>query len=143
MVLPVTTAIVERAFSTMNIMKTRLHNRIGDQWMNYWLISYIEKDVFIEMENDDIINKFQKMKTCQSHYWNYIGWCPSCLGFEIAPFRSILLYTLSENFKNIWLLFLLAIFKKLIFSYMSCINIIYLEKKATSEPWAKNESLNI
>ena len=31
LILLVTTAIVERAFSTMNIIKNRLHNQIGDQ----------------------------------------------------------------------------------------------------------------
>ena len=31
LILPVATAIVERAFSVMNIIKNRLRNRIGDQ----------------------------------------------------------------------------------------------------------------
>ena len=34
LVLPVATATVERTFSAMNIVKNRLRNRIGDQWMN-------------------------------------------------------------------------------------------------------------
>ncbi|CAL8991356.1 unnamed protein product, partial [Prunus brigantina] len=32
--LPVATASVERAFSAMNIVKNRMRNRMGDQWMN-------------------------------------------------------------------------------------------------------------
>ena len=34
LILPVATATVERVFSAMNIIKNRLRNRIGDQWMN-------------------------------------------------------------------------------------------------------------
>ncbi|CAL2239022.1 unnamed protein product [Prunus armeniaca] len=32
--LPVSTASVERAFSTMNIVKGPLRNRMGDQWLS-------------------------------------------------------------------------------------------------------------
>ncbi|XP_022855983.1 uncharacterized protein LOC111377158, partial [Olea europaea var. sylvestris] len=34
LILPVATATVERVFSAMNIVKNRLRNRMGDQWMN-------------------------------------------------------------------------------------------------------------
>ncbi|KAL6522340.1 hypothetical protein OROHE_016893 [Orobanche hederae] len=61
--LPVATATVERAFSAMHIVKNRLWNRMGDQWMNDNLVAYIEKDVFADVENEDIIDMFQKMKT--------------------------------------------------------------------------------
>nr|XP_028946829.1 zinc finger MYM-type protein 1-like [Malus domestica] len=46
LVLPVATASVERSFSAMNIIKSPLHNRMGDQWLNDSLVVYIEKDVF-------------------------------------------------------------------------------------------------
>ena len=41
LILLVATVIVERAFSAMNIIKNRLRNQIGDQWMNDCLISHI------------------------------------------------------------------------------------------------------
>ncbi|KAJ9564549.1 hypothetical protein OSB04_000515 [Centaurea solstitialis] len=63
MILPVATATVERTFSAMNIVKNRLRNRMGDQWMNDCLVAYIEKDLFTEIDNEDIVDKFQKMKT--------------------------------------------------------------------------------
>ncbi|KAJ9538893.1 hypothetical protein OSB04_031626 [Centaurea solstitialis] len=50
--LPVATAMVERAFLAKNIVKNRLHNKIGDQWMNDNLVIYIEKDVFVEVGNE-------------------------------------------------------------------------------------------
>ncbi|XP_042412971.1 zinc finger MYM-type protein 1-like [Zingiber officinale] len=52
LLLPVATATVERVFSTMNIVKTDLRNKIGDEWMNDSLIVYIEKDVFNTVDNE-------------------------------------------------------------------------------------------
>ena len=39
LILLVATTIVERAFSTMNIIKNQLRNQIGDQWMNDCLVT--------------------------------------------------------------------------------------------------------
>lgn len=44
--LPIATASVERVFSTMNIVKSKLCNKIGDQWMNDCLLTYIEQELF-------------------------------------------------------------------------------------------------
>ena len=41
LILPVATAIIERDFSAMNIIKNRLHNQMRDQWMNDYLERYI------------------------------------------------------------------------------------------------------
>ena len=62
LILPVATATVERAFSAMNIIKNRLRNRIGDQWMNDCLVIYIEKDIFKTIEYEEIMQRFQNMK---------------------------------------------------------------------------------
>ncbi|XP_022871553.1 uncharacterized protein LOC111390706 [Olea europaea var. sylvestris] len=63
LVLPVATTTVEKAFSAMSIVKNRLRNRIGDQWLNDSLIAYIEKDVFDNIENDVIMEHYQNMRT--------------------------------------------------------------------------------
>ncbi|XP_042423516.1 zinc finger MYM-type protein 1-like [Zingiber officinale] len=55
LLLPVATATVERVFSAMNIVKTDLRNRIGDEWMNDSLVVYIEKDVFNTVDNEPIL----------------------------------------------------------------------------------------
>ena len=62
LILLVATTIVERAFSTMNIIKNRLHNQIGDQWMNDCLVTYIEKDIFKTIKCEEIMQQFQNMK---------------------------------------------------------------------------------
>ncbi|XP_042455246.1 zinc finger MYM-type protein 1-like [Zingiber officinale] len=51
LLLPVATATVEKVFSAMNIVKTDLRNRIGDEWMNDSLVVYIEKDIFNTVGN--------------------------------------------------------------------------------------------
>ena len=63
LVIPVATAIVEKTFSAMNIVKNRLRNQMGDQWMNDHLLVYIEKDIFDTIDNETIMQHFQNMKT--------------------------------------------------------------------------------
>ena len=62
LILPVVTATIKRVFSAMNIIKNRLRNRIGDQWMNDCLVTYIEKDKFKTIESEEIMQQFQNMK---------------------------------------------------------------------------------
>ena len=62
LILLVATATIERAFSTMNIIKNRLRNQIGDQWMNDCLVTYIEKDIFKTIKCEEIMQRFQNMK---------------------------------------------------------------------------------
>ncbi|KAK2644138.1 hypothetical protein Ddye_019333, partial [Dipteronia dyeriana] len=46
----------------MEIIKTRLRNRMGDQWMNENLVVYIEKDISDGIDNEIVMQHFQKMK---------------------------------------------------------------------------------
>ena len=39
LILLIATTNVERDFSAINIIKNRLRNRIGDQWMNDYLVT--------------------------------------------------------------------------------------------------------
>ena len=63
LVLPVATASVERAFFAMRTIKTDLRNRMGDKWMNDSLIVYIEKHLFSTIGNEQILQRFQSMRT--------------------------------------------------------------------------------
>ncbi|PKU82163.1 hypothetical protein MA16_Dca004181 [Dendrobium catenatum] len=60
--LPVATVTVERAFSAMKIVKHRLRSRMGDDWLNDCLVSYIENDVFDLIPNKVIMQHYQKMQ---------------------------------------------------------------------------------
>ncbi|KAK1591673.1 hypothetical protein Q3G72_011480 [Acer saccharum] len=62
LLLPVATAIVERVFFAMNIVKTNLRNRMGDEWLNDSLLTYVEKDIFDTIDRETIMQRFQNMK---------------------------------------------------------------------------------
>ena len=55
LILPVSTTTVERAFSTMKIVKSKLRNRMCDRFLNDCLVCYIDKDVFDSISNDAIM----------------------------------------------------------------------------------------
>nr|XP_016447137.1 PREDICTED: zinc finger MYM-type protein 1-like [Nicotiana tabacum] len=62
LILPVATATVERAFLSMKQIKNDERNSMGDQYLNDCLVCYIERDVFTNVSNDVIIDRFQNMK---------------------------------------------------------------------------------
>ncbi|XP_075088081.1 uncharacterized protein LOC107824361 [Nicotiana tabacum] len=63
LILPVATATVERAFSSMKQIKNEERNSMGDQYLNDCLVCYIERDIFTNVSNDVIMDRFQNMKT--------------------------------------------------------------------------------
>ena len=63
LILPVATASVERVFSAMNLVKTRLRNRLGDIFLNDCLVTYIEREIFDSIDNEKIIQGYQNMKS--------------------------------------------------------------------------------
>ena len=62
LILLVVTVTVEKVFLIMNIIKNRLRNKLGDQWMNDCLVTYIEKNIFKAIKCEEIIQWFQNMK---------------------------------------------------------------------------------
>lgn len=56
--LPVSTATTERAFSAMKLVKTRLRNRMGDDFLRHYMIVYIGKKIAAKITSDEIINLF-------------------------------------------------------------------------------------
>ena len=59
----VSTATVERVFSSMKYIKNNLRNRISDEFLNDTVITYFEDDLFESVSNDDILHRFQNMKS--------------------------------------------------------------------------------
>ncbi|GKC64986.1 zinc finger MYM-type protein 1-like protein [Tanacetum coccineum] len=64
--LPVATAMVERCFSKMKLLKTDLHNRMGEEYFNGALICAIEKEELINVTNEVV-----RVYVCV--YVDYVG----------------------------------------------------------------------
>ena len=62
LLLPVATANVERVFSAMSLVKNKLRNSMGDELLNHCLVTFIERDVFLKVSEDDIVETFMGMK---------------------------------------------------------------------------------
>lgn len=62
LIFPVATTSVKRVFSTMNLIKSDLRNKMGDDWLNENLVVYVEKDIFKKLENEAILQRFQNMR---------------------------------------------------------------------------------
>jgi hypothetical protein len=60
--LPVSTATSKRAFSAINIVKTRLRNKIEDEFVTDSLMVYIEREVIVTVSIDSIIDDFRDLK---------------------------------------------------------------------------------
>lgn len=65
LLLPVETANVERVISATKIVKTQLHNHLGDDLMNDCLVTFIERDIVEAIDNEDIIQRFENMRTLE------------------------------------------------------------------------------
>ena len=62
LLLPVSTASVERVFSAMKIIKSKLRNKIADDWFNDLMVCYTEREIFKALDDATIIRRFQDMK---------------------------------------------------------------------------------
>ncbi|PRQ27878.1 putative HAT dimerization domain, ribonuclease H-like domain-containing protein [Rosa chinensis] len=57
--LPVSTATTERTFSSMNIIKSRLRNKMEDDFLDDLMVLYIEKEFADRIDNDSVISEFE------------------------------------------------------------------------------------
>ncbi|XP_015947916.1 uncharacterized protein LOC107472903 [Arachis duranensis] len=82
----VSTATIERAFSAMKIVKTRLRSKMADEFLADNLVIYIEKELAAIFDTNSIIDDFENRKKMpnslfmiQNCFWhgfaNGIFWC--------------------------------------------------------------------
>jgi len=62
LILPVATASVERAFSAMNSVKNKSRNRLSDSVLDAILCTYIEREIFSKVNEDDILETFMAIR---------------------------------------------------------------------------------
>jgi hypothetical protein len=65
-------ASVERSFSTTKIIKTKLRNKINDDWFNHSMVCYTERERFKGRDNVTIMRIFQGLKTRKNEF---TSWC--------------------------------------------------------------------
>jgi hypothetical protein len=62
LVLLVATTTVERVFSSMNYVKNKLRNKMGIQYLNDCLVTYLKREFFFRVTDDAIISRFQALE---------------------------------------------------------------------------------
>ena len=60
MILPLATASVERVFSSMSYVKNKLRNKMGDEYLNNCLVTFVDREFFNQVKDEDVIDLFQK-----------------------------------------------------------------------------------
>ena len=68
LILPISTATIERAFFDMKIVKTKLKNKIKDDYLGSYMITYIEKKIAQTFDDDSIIGEFCDIKEGQLQF---------------------------------------------------------------------------
>jgi hypothetical protein len=63
LILPVSIATTERAFLTMKIVKTRLRNKMDDEFFTDNLLFYIEREISESFSSDLILDDFVFLKS--------------------------------------------------------------------------------
>ena len=66
--LPVSTATTERSFSAMKLIKTRLRNKMEDEFLADNLMLYIEKEIAEQFSSDSIIDEFKSKKDRKARF---------------------------------------------------------------------------
>ena len=62
LILPVAIVSVERVFSALTFVKTKLRNKMGDSFLDDCLHTFSERDVFFQVNEDDIVNTFMNFR---------------------------------------------------------------------------------
>jgi len=60
--LPVSTATTETSFSAMSIVKTKLQNKMEDEFLNDSLVLFIEREVAENINLEEIVEDFKVAK---------------------------------------------------------------------------------
>ncbi|XP_059639504.1 uncharacterized protein LOC132281858 [Cornus florida] len=65
--LPVSTVTTERAFSAMKRVKTKLRNKMADEFLADYMILNIERELAEDIDIDSVVNEFDSLKDRRVH----------------------------------------------------------------------------
>ena len=54
--------MLKECFSAMNLVKNKLKTTMSDDRLNDCLVTFIKRDVFMEVSEDDIVDAFMAMQ---------------------------------------------------------------------------------
>ena len=57
-----TATTVERVFSGLNLVKNQMRNHMGDELLNDCLVTFLEREIFSNISEDDIVMAMKKRK---------------------------------------------------------------------------------
>jgi hypothetical protein len=67
LILPIATASVEMIFSLMNYVKNKLRNKMSDEYLNNALVTFVERDFFNQVKDEDRCHKNLPTRRSQSY----------------------------------------------------------------------------
>jgi hypothetical protein len=50
-----------KVFSSITVVKNKVQNKMENQLLNDCFVTYIEKELFLQVKNDVVISRFQAM----------------------------------------------------------------------------------
>ena len=62
LLLPVATTSVERAFSSMDFVKTKQRNKMSDSLLDDCLVTFIERDILEDVDEDGVVKTFMAIR---------------------------------------------------------------------------------
>jgi hypothetical protein len=71
----------------MNIIKTERRNKMGDEWMNNNMVCYIERDMFVDIQDEKILKHFQGLRTRKINLPRSINSLTVCIDYCIIRIR--------------------------------------------------------
>lgn len=60
--LPVTTASVERAFSKLSLVKTKIRSTMSQDRLEALVLASVEKDILVALSIDELVSKFAALQ---------------------------------------------------------------------------------
>ena len=48
-------------FSSLSLVKNKVRNSMGDELLNHCLVTFIERDMFLKVSEEDIVETFMAM----------------------------------------------------------------------------------
>ncbi|KAK5844463.1 hypothetical protein PVK06_000603 [Gossypium arboreum] len=94
--LPVSNATIKQTFLAMKIVKTRLRNRMKDDFLSIYLVAYIKKERAREFSIDSIIDEYKLMKKRRTCKYGFEPTSKEECGYTKRTFQIMTSYPIGQ-----------------------------------------------